>query len=66
MDTHLELCDSAKRGKVCPDDICRGCDITLCGFDKEAYAEIMRTFYDDDTCDHGSIDYCAICDGDDV
>ena len=38
-----ELCDSAKRGKCCIDDICRGSDVTLCGFDKEFYeSEIMR------------------------
>jgi len=32
-----ELCDSAKKGKVCIDDLCRGADVTLCGFDKEFY-----------------------------
>jgi len=32
-----ELCDSAKKGQVCPDDLCRGADVTLCGFDKEFY-----------------------------
>jgi hypothetical protein len=37
-----DLCESAKQGKVCIDDICRGCDVTLCGFDKEAYEELLR------------------------
>ncbi len=43
-----DLCDSAKRGFVCIDDICRGCDVTLCGFDKEAYDEMSREFFDED------------------
>ena len=42
-----DLCESAKRGKVCCDDICRGCDITLCGFDKEEYEMMMRDIVGD-------------------
>lgn len=33
----FELCASAKLGRKCPDDICRGNEITLCGFDEEAH-----------------------------
>lgn len=43
-----ELCDSAKRGFVCIDDICRGCDVTLCGFDKEEYEEESRIWHSED------------------
>ena len=52
-----ELCDSAKKGKVCIDDLCRGADVTLCGFDKEAYEELL----DEDeecTCDIDGQDNC--------
>ena len=45
------LCESAKKGHVCMDDICRGCDITLCGFDKEAFDEMIRDDYRDDLDD---------------
>ena len=51
-----DLCESAKRSKVCIDDLCRsarGGGETLCGFDPEFYAEITREdeddfFYDDE------------------
>jgi len=49
-----ELCESAKKGHVCPDDLCRGNpDDTLCGFDKSFYDEICREYeepeyYDDE------------------
>lgn len=52
-----ELCESAKKGKVCPDDLCRGADVTLCGFDKELYEEITTEAeesdlsYEDDSFD---------------
>ena len=36
-----DLCESAKKGKVCCDDLCHGMDVTLCGFDKEAYDEMV-------------------------
>lgn len=42
------LCESAKKGRVCVDDVCRASDITLCGFDKYAYEEIMRDWLDED------------------
>lgn len=52
---YRELCESAKKGRVCIDDICRGCDVTLCGFDKEFYErEIM---HDRDEDDYSHDDY---------
>ena len=55
-----DLCESAKRGKVCIDDLCHGADITLCGFDKEMYDELVaegeedqfRQDDEDDPCQH--------------
>lgn len=41
------LCESAKKGHVCCDDLCRGSDVTLCGFDKDFYDEINREFSDE-------------------
>jgi hypothetical protein len=47
----LPLCDSAKQGKVCIDDLCRGNpDNTLCGFDQSEYDQITRD-YDDEEAD---------------
>lgn len=37
-----ELCESAKNGYICGDDLCYGGDVTLCGFDKEFYDELCR------------------------
>lgn len=52
-----ELCESAKKGRCCPDDLCHGADITLCGFDKDFYErEIMR---DEDEQDHEQ--WCVRC-----
>lgn len=51
-----ELCESAKRGKVCIDSLCRGNpDNTLCGFDQSMYDELVRESEesypeDDDDC----------------
>jgi hypothetical protein len=40
-----DLCESAKRGKVCIDDLCRSNpDNTLCGFDQSEY-ELMTPEY---------------------
>jgi hypothetical protein len=50
----LPLCESAKQGKVCCDDLCRGDpDNTLCGFDQSEYDEITRDFgdFNDDAFD---------------
>ena len=39
----MPLCESAKVGKVCIDDLCRGSpDETLCGFNADAYAEMTE------------------------
>lgn len=43
-----DLCESAKKGKVCIDSICRGNpDFTLCGFDQSEYEEMTRDYEDD-------------------
>ena len=34
------LCESAKRGRRCSDDLCRGMDVTLCGFDEELWNDL--------------------------
>ncbi len=36
-----DLCESAKKGRLCIDDLCRGSDVSLCGFDLEAYQELV-------------------------
>lgn len=43
-----DLCESAKRWKVCIDDLCRGADVTLCGFSLDEYEEMVREEGDDD------------------
>lgn len=56
-----EWCESAKRGYCCIDDICRGSDITLCGFDRQFYEEEIRRDDDfDDYCPHG-VSFCDDC-----
>lgn len=43
------LCDSAKKGQVCIDDLCRNSpDNTLCGFDQSEYEEMTREYDDDE------------------
>lgn len=38
-----ELCESARKGHICPDDLCRSNpDDTLCGFDQSFYEELVR------------------------
>ena len=55
-----DLCESAKLGRVCIDDLCRGGDVTLCGFDKEAYEEMCREFSDeDDYVEHDNDELCS-------
>lgn len=47
-----DLCESAKKGYVCPDDLCHGNpDDTLCGFDRSLYEEITEEYgpQDDET-----------------
>lgn len=51
----MNLCESAKKGHICPDDLCHGSDVTLCGLDKEMLEEVNRAcgeydepdYYDD-------------------
>lgn len=44
-----DFCESAKKGKVCPDDLCRSNpDNTLCGFDQSEYEEMTREYFGDD------------------
>ena len=35
-----DLCESAKNGRRCGDDLCYGADVTLCGFDLDLYREL--------------------------
>ena len=47
-DSVRDLCESAKRGHVCIDSICRANpDDTLCGFSQEIYDEIVRDSSDE-------------------
>lgn len=44
-----DICESAKKGKVCIDSLCRSNpDNTLCGFSQELYDEVTRNFDDED------------------
>jgi len=59
----IELCESAKRGNVCIDDLCRA-DITLCGFDRDLYEEITDMGdYDEPGSDYfdDSVKFCPNC-----
>ena len=48
-----DLCESAKQGHLCPDDLCHGNpDNTLCGFSRELYDEITRDMDDSDPDDY--------------
>ncbi len=42
--SYLPLCESAKKGHVCPDDLCHGADVTLCGFDKNEYYRMTEDY----------------------
>ena len=40
-----DLCESAKKGRLCCDDLCRSNpDNTLCGFDQSEYEEMTREY----------------------
>lgn len=40
-----DLCESAKKGHLCCDDLCHGNpDDTLCGFDRSFYEEIAEEY----------------------
>ena len=45
-----ELCEAAKKGECCIDSICRGADVTLCGFDKELFDDITRDWDEREEC----------------
>jgi hypothetical protein len=56
-----EFCESAKKGRVCPDDLCRGADITLCGFDIYEYERVTADDIDEsETCFH-AVSYSEAC-----
>lgn len=40
-----DLCDAAKRGKLCIDDLCHNGGETLCGFDPDLYADMLDENY---------------------
>ena len=46
-----DLCESAKRGRKCCDDLCWGADITLCGFDQDEYDEMTRDYFAEEDFD---------------
>jgi hypothetical protein len=54
-----ELCESAKRGHLCIDDLCHTGGETLCGFNQIEYDE-MTDEEDDCTCDIDGEDNCAV------
>lgn len=47
----LPLCESAKKGHACIDDLCRGSSPTLCGFDQDDYDEMTRDYEGPDYLD---------------
>jgi hypothetical protein len=42
-----DLCESAKKGKLCIDDLCHGSDVTLCGFYLDEYEEMLDETWND-------------------
>jgi hypothetical protein len=56
-----ELCESAKRGKVCIDDLCHGADVTLCGFDRHFYETEIERDSEDIDAQAFDPDGCLIC-----
>jgi hypothetical protein len=46
-----DLCESAKKGHRCIDDLCYGADETLCGFSQDEYEMTREYFADDDDCE---------------
>jgi hypothetical protein len=47
----MKLCESAQKGRRCVDDLCRGADVTLCGFDEELWDDITSDGQDFDPRD---------------
>lgn len=43
-----DLCESARRGKPCCDDLCHSGNETLCGFDPYFYEMIKREYGGED------------------
>jgi hypothetical protein len=54
-----DLCESAKRGKVCIDDLCRGSSPTLCGFDQDDYDDMVDDMAEPDHDD--TVLFCPEC-----
>ena len=52
-----QLCESAKNGRLCCDDLCHSGGETLCGFDPDFYEEVKREFSDEPPYDDGPEDY---------
>jgi len=54
-----DLCESAKQGKLCIDDLCHSGGETLCGFDAAEYEEMCG---EDDicTCDFDEVESCPV------
>lgn len=52
------LCDSAKRGQLCIDDLCHTGGETLCGFDHDDYLDMLEEEATC-TCDFDEIENCA-------
>ena len=45
----MNLCEFAKRGHLCPDDLCHGSpDSTLCGFDLSFYEGLFAESEDEE------------------
>ena len=51
-----DLCDTAKKGRVCIDDLCRGVGETLCGFDPDLYDEMLGEDYPPEEEREGAFD----------
>ena len=58
MSGRRELCESAKHGKLCIDDLCHTGGETLCGFCQYDYDEVEDE--DSCTCDIDGEDNCAV------
>ena len=46
-----QLCQSAKKGRLCCDDLCHGGGETLCGFDPDFHEELCSEFSDEEYYD---------------
>ena len=56
-----DLCESAKKGNLCIDDLCHGGGETLCGFDAAEYEEMLSDEEWEDavcTCDFDEPENC--------